>query len=76
MKEYELTIGETAGKVYKALQGNSAKSIQAIQKEIRVSDEALVNQSVGWLAREGKLDFKKNGGLTQIALVPSEIKRG
>ena len=59
MQEQYHAIGETAGKIYKALENNNEeKTVNTLQKEIKVSDPELVHQALGWLAREGKLNLK------------------
>lgn len=73
MQEQYTQIGETAGKIYRALEQNGASSITKIQKEITGSDVALFHQSVGWLAREGKVEFQKNGKAWTLALASNSV---
>lgn len=74
MQEQCVIIGETAGKIYRAIQGNSGKTIDILKRETKVSD-ALINQGIGWLAREGKIELQTKGGNIVIALVSSEACR-
>ena len=67
MQEQCQKIGETAGKIYEALE-KSGRTLEALQKEIRVNDKDLFNQAIGWLCREGKLDFQKKDAGWQVAL--------
>ena len=71
MQEQCQRIGEAAGKIYKALEKNGGRALGTLPKEIGVNDAALFNQAVGWLCREGKLSFEKNGQSVQIALASS-----
>ena len=67
MQEQCQRIGETAGKIYQVLE-KDGKTIEALPKEIGVNDAALFNQAIGWLCREGKLDFEKKGSGWQVTL--------
>ncbi len=53
-------IGENAGKIYRALESKGAMEITSVQKEAKISDSGIFNQAVGWLARENKIDFRKD----------------
>ena len=68
MQEQYQKTGETAGKIYQALEKNGGRTLSALQKEIGVNDTALFNQAIGWLCREGKLDFEKKGSGWQVTL--------
>ncbi len=70
MQEQCQRIGETAGKIYKALE-NGAKALAVLPKEAQVNDAALFNQAIGWLCREGKLNLEKNGTSVQVTLAAS-----
>ena len=61
-------IGETAGKIYRELEKNGEQATESVRKEIGLQDAALFNQALGWLAREGKVNFQKKGANWQIAL--------
>ncbi len=61
MQEQWQKIGEAAGKIHKALEKNGGSSLELLSKEIGINDTALFNQAIGWLAREGKLNFEKKG---------------
>ncbi len=67
MSDAYQVIGETAGKVYKALEKKGAQTLSALQKEVDV-EAAAFNQALGWLAREGKLKFVKEGRGTKVSL--------
>ena len=60
-------IGETAGKIYQSLQKGS-KTLAKLQKDIAVTDSVLFHQAIGWLARESKIKFCKEGRSMTVAL--------
>ena len=72
MQEQCHKIGETAGNIYKALE-KGGKTLETLPKEIGVNDAALFNQAIGWLCREGKLNFEKKGSGWQVVLIASEV---
>ncbi|MGD2245855.1 MAG: winged helix-turn-helix domain-containing protein [Candidatus Aminicenantes bacterium] len=64
-------IGATAGKIWKILQ---KKDQVAISHFPRLMNEkaVLVNQALGWLAREDKIEYKTEKNKTLVSLVESE----
>jgi hypothetical protein len=72
MQDQYHPIGEVAGKIYRALEGADEKTLQALQKEIKVSDSALFHQALGWLAREEKICLKNAGKSAKVSLVRQE----
>lgn len=70
MQEQCIAIGETAGVIYQTLEKGGAKTVPALQKETGVANE-LLNQAIGWLAREGKIGFEKKGNALQLSLAGS-----
>lgn len=66
-------IGEAAGKVWKALGAKGKVALTTLPKVVE-EDGALVNQAIGWLAREGKIDFEKDGRAVYVKLVPHETE--
>lgn len=64
-------IGATAGEIWKILQ---KKDKVAISQFPRLMNEksVLVNQALGWLAREDKIEYQTAGNKTLISLVESE----
>lgn len=53
-------IGETAGEIWRLLNQRGPMTITALLKEIDEPRD-LVMQSLGWLAREDKLEIEENG---------------
>lgn len=60
-------IGETAGQVWQVLNENGAITFPQLKKKVKTSEE-LLNQSIGWLAREDKLTMEKNGKSLRLTL--------
>ena len=59
MNQIELEIGKAAGKIWDVLFAKGSMSKSQIAKETGLSTQ-LLNQGIGWLAREGKLDREKS----------------
>lgn len=59
-------IGENAGAVWGALQ-NGAQGVKALKKATKLKNEDLY-MALGWLAREGKLNFTVEEADTIVAL--------
>jgi len=59
-------IGENAGKIWQALQ-NGALTQKALKKATKLKDADL-HLALGWLAREGKLNFAVEEEDTKISL--------
>lgn len=64
-------IGEAAGKVWKVLGAKDKIALTTLPKVLD-EDGALVNQAVGWLAREGKIEFEKQGRAVYVKLTAHE----
>lgn len=68
-------VGNMAGEVWKFLAKNGQTAVSDLPRKInngRNSD--LVQQAVGWLARENKVDFSKGKNETSVFLAESEQK--
>jgi hypothetical protein len=61
-------IGATAGLVWKYLNKNGSISLAKLAKQIDAPRD-LVMQSVGWLAREGKVEIEESGRAKTVSLV-------
>jgi hypothetical protein len=53
-------IGETAGSIWRTLDEEGTLRLSTLKKQIKVPD-ALFYLALGWLAREGKIDFEAEG---------------
>ena len=62
-------IGETAGKVWLALEGKEGLSIPQLKKATN-ADEKMLWLALGWLAREGKINLAKNKASYKVSLTP------
>jgi len=51
------TIGAAAGKIWEYLDENGATSVSKVTKETGVSKNDA-QRAIGWLAKEGKLNFE------------------
>ncbi|MDR1652160.1 MAG: winged helix-turn-helix domain-containing protein [Prevotellaceae bacterium] len=52
-------IGINAGVVWKALEGSKDLSTKDLKKETKLTEKDL-SYALGWLAREGKVNFSEN----------------
>jgi len=59
-------IGENAGRVWGALQ-NGALDLKALKKATKLKNDELAF-ALGWLAREGKVNFDEKDGEIVVAL--------
>ena len=60
-------IGSVAGAVWHYLEKHSEATVTKLTREIG-ENERTVLMAIGWLAREGKLDFEKRKQGTYITL--------
>ena len=69
MEDMWLKIGESAGKVYHLLK-DGEKNITKLKESLRKEgyNETIVIMAIGWLAREDKVDVKKDGRKWTIRL--------
>lgn len=72
----ESLIGEAAGIVWQTIQNDSGPmTLAAIKRETGLKpDEAAA--AIGWLAREGKLNFESDGRKTVISLAAQTLEIG
>ena len=64
-------IGEMAGKVWKTL-GEKEEVVVSRLPQILKEKGEIVYQALGWLAKEGKVDFHKKEGRTFVSLSSEE----
>ncbi len=60
-------IGHVAGTIWHYLEANNEATVTKITREIGETERSVL-MGVGWLAREGKLDFEKRKQGTYITL--------
>lgn len=64
-------IGETAGTIWTILKEREEVAISSLPRVLNETS-ATVNQALGWLAREGKINYREEGRKTLISLAESE----
>ncbi len=64
---YEESIGKTAGQVWEYLKDEGKTSLSGVEKGVG-APRAVVMMAIGWLAREGKLEFGQENRSTQVWL--------
>lgn len=60
-------IGSVAGTIWHYLEDNDEATLTKLTREIGVNERTVL-MGVGWLAREGKLDFEQRKQGTYITL--------
>ena len=65
-------IGSVAGAIWHYLENNNEATVTKLTREIG-ENERTVLMGVGWLAREGKLDFEKRKQGTYITLKTQQL---
>jgi hypothetical protein len=64
-------IGEAAGAVWKILGSKGRVALTTLPKLLD-QDNMIVQQGVGWLAREHKVEFEKEGRALYVKLTAHE----
>ena len=54
---YQHDIGKSAGEIWRYLEKHGPMPIDEIQKYLKNISKNLFHQSLGWLARENKIDI-------------------
>jgi predicted Zn-ribbon and HTH transcriptional regulator len=65
-------IGNTAGKIWNVLSQQESPINMTELSGITKIKSQVVYQALGWLAREGKLEYHKKGAKICVKLVPAE----
>ena len=65
-------IGSVAGAIWRYLENNNEATITKLTRELGKKERTIV-MGVGWLAREGKLDFEKRKQGTYITLKTQQL---
>ncbi|MGH9746551.1 MAG: winged helix-turn-helix domain-containing protein [Candidatus Acidiferrales bacterium] len=60
-REYSQPIGDTAGTLWQLLSEDGPSTLASLIQEVGVP-ESLFFMAVGWLAREGKIEFEPHDG--------------
>jgi len=64
-------IGEMAGRVWKTLGEKEEVAVSRLPQLLKENGE-IVYQALGWLAKDGKVDFHKKEGKTFVSLSSEE----
>jgi Mn-dependent DtxR family transcriptional regulator len=65
-------VGSTAGRIWDILQREDELTISQLPKALKQKD-SLVYQALGWLAREGKIEYRTQGNKTIISLAREQV---
>lgn len=68
MSDLYKEIGETAGKIYRALEAHRELTFEDLKEKAEVGDTALLHQGLGWLARENNIHFHRKGKQKKFSL--------
>jgi hypothetical protein len=60
-------IGETAGRIWQYLRTNGITPVSSLPKELKETSP-VVHQGLGWLAREGKIEYTVEKKKTFVGL--------
>ncbi len=61
-------IGTSAGEIWRILQKNGEVAISKLPKMLKESDN-ITYQALGWLAREGKIEYRTEGRNTFVSSI-------
>lgn len=64
-------IGETAGKIWEILKKRGEVNVTQLPRLLN-EKSAITYQGLGWLAREGKVEYQTKTGKTLVFLTKSE----
>jgi hypothetical protein len=67
MPDYKNAIGETAGRVWQALSSDGPQTVAQLKKKLRTTQE-LLHLSLGWLAREDKVEITEGKAGLRVQL--------
>jgi hypothetical protein len=68
MSEFKLEIGQASGDVYRYLHDHGQVSVTQLRKELPLG-RGRVDQALGWLAREDKIEFIQDKRTTFVSLL-------
>lgn len=67
MTDFKYAIGETAGKVWQVLSSGGPQTVAQLKKKLGTTNE-LLHFSLGWLAREDKVEITEEKKSLRIRL--------
>jgi len=69
----EAHVKEWARQICEAIKGSGAMSLANLARGIADASTNEVAMAVGWLAREGRISFKRRGGMWEIGLTEPTV---
>lgn len=66
-------IGWTAGKVWETLKANGEMNVSQLPRKMK-EKAVVVQQALGWLAREDKINYQAKGSKIFVSLADNERK--
>ena len=66
------TIGKVAGRIWQILAERGEQNIAQIPKILK-EETQITYMALGWLAREGKIDYTTKGSKSCVSLTPAEL---
>jgi hypothetical protein len=64
-------IGLTAGAIWSVLSKKNEVNVTQLPKVVK-EKTLVIHQALGWLAREGKIDYRSEGEKLFVSLIESE----
>lgn len=61
-------IGMTAGQIWNYLNSNGERTLTQMTKDLDLNSN-FAQMGIGWLAKEGKLEFSRSGNSTKVRLI-------
>ena len=61
-------IGETAGKIFQALEKNGETTVAKLKTATKAND-FILSAAIGWLARENKIQINQSGKSVKVSLL-------
>lgn len=65
--EINQQVGETAGKIWRALSSDGPQTVAQLKKKVNGASD-LVNFALGWLAREDKIEIVQDKKTFRVQL--------
>lgn len=67
-------VGETAGNIWRLLKEQEEVNISQLPKLLN-EKSSIVYQGLGWLAREGKIEYRIKAAKTFVSLSDEEMRK-
>jgi hypothetical protein len=68
MNDVSAQIGEAAGAVWRALEGGTSWTTLTQLRNRTALTNDMLQRAIGWLAREGKLQFEITGRIVKVMI--------